>query len=156
MGIKKRSEIIVDSFLLLIGIGLRINAQTIRVGNTLGQGSDFMPKLCTTLWIVIAAGLLLEALRMEDDKDKKLEMSLTGFFLTILLLTAYIFFLKKLGFVLSSVLYMFLQMMLFVPPVYRTKKNIIIFLVLSLFVPIAVYELFVNAFGLLLPAGKLF
>ena len=61
-----------------------------------------------------------------------------------------------LGFMLSSILYMFAQMLLFVPAVYRTKRNVILFAGLSVAVPIAVYYLFVNVFYLLLPAGKLF
>lgn len=156
MGIKKLSENLVSIILLISGIALRISAQTIQIGNTMGKGSDFMPKLCTTLWIVIAAGLLLESVSMKDDGDKKLSINLSGFGLTILFLVLYVFLMPLLGFILSSIFYMFAQMMLFVPAVYRTKRNIILFAVLSIVAPVAVYYLFVNVFYLLLPAGRLF
>lgn len=68
----------------------------------------------------------------------------------------YVVLIPLLGFTLSSILYMFAQMMLFVPAVYRTKRNIILFAALSIVVPVAVYYLFVNVFYLLLPAGRLF
>ena len=156
MGIKKLSENLVSMILLISGVALRVNAQTIQIGNTIGKGSDFMPKLCTTLWIIIAAGLLLESVTMKDDGEKKPGVSFVGFALTVLLLVLYIFLMPLLGFMLSSILYMFAQMLLFVPAVYRTKRNVILFAGLSVAVPIAVYYLFVNVFYLLLPAGKLF
>ncbi|WP_181995718.1 tripartite tricarboxylate transporter TctB family protein [Clostridium sp. AM58-1XD] len=156
MGIKKLSELVTDFVLLITGVGLWISAQTIETGTTMGKGSDFMPKVCTAVWVILAVILLLQTLKMADDKDKTLKMSLKGFLLTFLYLAVYMFLLNVTGFIISSILYMFAQMMLYVPETGRTKKNVILFAVLSAAVPIAVNILFVNAFSLLLPAGSIF
>ena len=47
-------------------------------------------------------------------------------------------------------------MILFVPSEYRNAKNILIFAVLAVVIPVAVNALFVNAFALLLPEGIIF
>ena len=73
-----------------------------------------------------------------------------------MLLFAYIYLLNILGFTVSSMLYLIIQMLLFVPSKLRTTKNIVIFLVLAVVVPLAVNALFVNAFSLLLPEGVIF
>ena len=156
MGTKKRTELIFDVVCLLAGVVLFVNALSIDTGTTMGQGADFMPKLCALLWIVVSVGQLLHTLKAEDDHEKKLDINLRSFFSTIVLLLAYILLLPILGFIASSMVYLIAQMLLFVPTVYRTRKNIILFIVLALIVPIATYFLFVNAFGLLLPSGIIF
>ena len=93
---------------------------------------------------------------MEDDGVRAITMKLKNWAATLVLLFLYILLLDKLGFVVSSVLYMFIQMCLFVPAEFRSKKNYILFAVISLVLPVAVNLLFVNAFSLILPTGVLF
>ena len=156
MGTKKLTELIVDAFILLVGVVLFISAQGIDTGSALGAGSDFVPKLCTGLWIAFAVCLLVKEIRALDDGKKELGIKLSGFILTLVLLFAYVYSLTILGFTLASVIYLFIQMMIFVPAEYRTTKNIILFAVISIVIPVAVNYLFVNAFSLLLPEGTIF
>ena len=157
MGIKKLSELIVDIVLLITGVGLWLSAQTIQIGTTMGKGSDFMPKLCTAMWSVLAFILLLQTVtKMPSNKGDKLDMNLKGFLLTILYLILYTALLPILGFTIASIAYMFAQMMLYVPAAKKTKRNVILIVFISVVLPIAVNLIFVNAFSLLLPAGKLF
>ena len=156
MGTKKLTELAVDAFLLLVGVVLFISAGSIDTDTALGQSSDFVPKLCTGLWIVFSVCLLVKELRTRDDGVKELGINLGVFLLTIVLLFAYIYLLNILGFTVSSMLYLIIQMLLFVPSKLRTTKNIVIFLVLAVVVPLAVNALFVNAFSLLLPEGVIF
>lgn len=157
MGIKKLSELIVDIVLLITGVALWLSAQTIDVGTTMGKGSDFMPKLCATLWVFLAAVLLVQTMNMPSDaEDRQLDMNLKGFLLTILSLIVYTAILPIVGFTLASILYMFAQTMLYLPKAKRTKKTMILVTVVSVVLPIAVNAIFVNAFALLLPAGILF
>ncbi|MBR0184470.1 MAG: tripartite tricarboxylate transporter TctB family protein, partial [Synergistaceae bacterium] len=150
------TELAVDAFLLLVGVVLFISAGSIDTDTALGQSSDFVPKLCTGLWIVFSVCLLVKELRTRDDGVKELGINLGVFLLTIVLLFAYIYLLNILGFTVSSMLYLIIQMLLFVPAKLRTTKNIVIFLVLAVVVPLAVNALFVNAFSLLLPEGVIF
>lgn len=51
---KKLSETLVNLVLVISGAALWLSAQTIEVGAAMGQGGDFMPKLCSSIWFVIA------------------------------------------------------------------------------------------------------
>lgn len=156
MGTKKLTELAVDTFILLSGVVLFISARAIDTDSALGSGSDFVPKLCTSLWIVLSLCLLVKELRAPDDGEKKLGINLGVFILTIILLFAYIYSLNFLGFTAASMLYLIIQMLMFVPAELRTARNIILFVALAVIVPFAVNALFVNAFSLLLPEGVIF
>lgn len=155
MSTKKISEVVLSMILLIAGIALWFASQKIEVGAAMGQGGDFMPKLCSTVWVLISALLLIFNITMKDEGEKTEGINLKGFFATLILLFVYVFMLKPVGFVISSIVYMLIQMLLFVPAVYRTKKNYILFVVLSVIVPVAVNALFVNVFSLILPTGIL-
>lgn len=145
-----------SSLIDFLGVVLFISARGIDTESALGQGSDFIPKLCTGLWILFSVCLLVKELRSPDDGVKELGINLGIFLLTILLLFAYIYLLNILGFTVSSMLYLIIQMLLFVPAKLRTAKNVIIFVLLAIIVPLAVNALFVNALSLLLPEGVIF
>lgn len=152
---KKLSETLVNLVLVLTGAILWLSAQTIEVGAAMGQGGDFMPKLCSTIWLIIAILLFVFGLRTPDTGKNKAPISIKGFLSTLVLLFVYVLLLKPIGFVITSIVYMFIQMMLFVPAELRNKKNYIIFAVVSIVLPIAVNLLFVNVFSLILPTGIL-
>lgn len=155
MGAKKLSEVVVNFVLVLIGAALWVSAQSIAAGAAMGQGGDFMPKLCSTIWVCISGLLLVFSLFMPDGKEKADMVSVKGLLITMVLLFLYVLLLKPVGFVITSVLYMFIQMELFVPAEYRSKKNHIIFAVVSVILPIGVNALFANVFSLILPTGIL-
>lgn len=156
MDTKKLSEIVISLILVVAGVILLIAAFQIEAGTTMGQGGDFMPKVCAFTWLTVSVLLLLSNFQMEDDGVRAITMKLKNWAATLVLLFLYILLLDKLGFVVSSVLYMFIQMCLFVPAEFRSKKNYILFAVISLVLPVAVNLLFVNAFSLILPTGVLF
>ena len=60
MGTKKLTELTLDIIILMSGVCLFISAQGIDAGYSLGQGSDFVPKLCTGLWIIFSVFLLIK------------------------------------------------------------------------------------------------
>lgn len=154
MGTKKLSETILNIVLVISGIALWMSAQTIEVGAAMGKGGDFMPKLCSGIWVIIAVLMLAMGL-MERDDGEKHRFNGKGFFATLFLLFIYILLLKPVGFVITSILYMFIQMYLFVPKTLVTKKRLMLFGVISVILPIAVNLLFVNVFSLILPTGIL-
>ena len=57
---------------------------------------------------------------------------------------------------LSSILYMAAQMLIFIPLENRNRKHYIMIGVLALVVPLLINEVFEEVFSLLLPAGILF
>lgn len=156
MGTRKLAEYIIDLVLLLVGIALAVASQSIPPGSSIGIGGDFMPKVCTKIWIFISLCLLLWEKFTPDDHQKGIRADLKCLGLTALALFLYIALLDTLGFVLSSILYMAAQMLIFIPLENRNRKHYIMIGVLALVVPLLINEVFEEVFSLLLPAGILF
>lgn len=155
MGTRKLAEYIIDIVLLLTGVALVLAAQTIPPGSSIGIGGDFMPKVCSKLWVFLSICLLLWEHSSPDDHVKGITAHVKSWFATLLALTLYVALLDPLGFILSSILYMFAQMCIFVPKEYRDKKHYLLFVVLSILIPLGVDQLFEEVFSLILPAGIL-
>ena len=155
MGTRKKVEYVIDIVLFLMGIGFCFFSQSIEPGSSIGLGGDFVPKICSVLWILTTIGLLINEYITPDDKIKGITADVKGFIATFILLFVYIFTLDSLGFVVSSILYMFVQMCIFVPRKLRSRRNYIFFVVISIITPILVNEIFVEVFSLILPTGIL-
>lgn len=151
----KISVVIFNMVLFLVGIVLLISAQSIEVGAAMGQGGDFLPKLCSLFWIIISGLMLASSAFKNTAQSEEEKGNIKGFLLTLVLLFLYVLLLKPLGFVITSSLYMFLQMLLFVPRELINKKKLILFAVISILLPVLVNLLFANVFSLILPAGIL-
>ena len=72
--------------------------------------------------------------------------------LTLALLVLYVLLFKTLGFILDSIIYLFCEMFILSP---QKNKKIWLIVVLSVFIPIVVYFLFVYALNVPLPSGIL-
>lgn len=156
MGTRKLSEYIINTVLLLVGIGLAVSAESIDPGSSIGVGGDFMPKVCTKIWVFLSICLLLWEKFTADDHVKGFQADLKCLAATFIALLVYIFLLDTLGFIISSILYLLAQMYIFMPKDYRDKKHLILIVALSVALPILINILFEEVFELLLPAGILF
>ena len=72
--------------------------------------------------------------------------------LSIPLLLAYAYSMKPVGFLLSSMVYLFLHMLLLTV---NKKRNYLLLAVLAIIVPCIIYFCFVKLFYLMLPVGIL-
>ncbi|MGL5434797.1 MAG: tripartite tricarboxylate transporter TctB family protein [Lachnospiraceae bacterium] len=152
----KLEELIICLALVVFGVALVVSAQSIQTGVTMGQGGDFMPKLCSKLWLLISALLLITTMIKPEERFLiKEAVQLRGFLATMTILLVYGLALKPVGFVISSIVYMLVQMIIFVPDDKRSTKMYLIFAVISVIMPILVNMLFVDVFSLVLPAGIL-
>ena len=75
--------------------------------------------------------------------------------LTILVIILYIASMNALGFLISTAMYLFLQILILMPPHKIIRKNIIFSAVLSCIFSLAVYVIFVYGLTLMLPEGIL-
>lgn len=143
--------------LLILSIILFVAAQDIETGAAMAKGGDFMPKVCSGIFMGLSALLLILNIIKEkdnkeiEDKDSK-SINVKGFLYTLGLLFIYILLLKPIGFIIMSIIYLFLQILLFSP---KEKRNYMLFITISIVVPVAVNYLFINVFSLILPGGLL-
>lgn len=151
---RKLADTMIHVILVIVGIVFLISSQRIETGAVLGQGGDFVPKVCSIAWLLISVLLLVFGLQEKEESQEK-PMRMKIFLATLMLLLLYVAALEVIGFVLCSAVYIFIQIMLFAPEEKRNKKNMILFAVIAVVVPVAVNLLFVNVFALILPTGIL-
>ena len=74
---------------------------------------------------------------------------------TIAAFTVYVFVLSSVGFVISSIVYLFVQILILTPKEKRTPKGIALYAVLSVVFCAVVYVIFRFGLNVMLPAGIL-
>jgi putative tricarboxylic transport membrane protein len=121
-------------------------------------GSAFMPRLCGGLIIFLSILLLCVTFFGKGSKpERKTEtgapFNRRSIVFSVLLLIIYMAALIPLGFILSSTIYLVLQMLLMANQ--PEKKHVILYIFISLVTPLLVNYIFYSMFALMLPAGIL-
>lgn len=156
---RKISDLVLGLFILVLGIILAMGAAQITTGASLQQGGDHMPKIVSIFLIILGLCQILFAERRaetiaSDDSSEELSFKkkTINFILEFITLFVYIFFLKKVGFIVMTTLFVFVQSYLITP---KPKVNFIKMAVLAVLTSTITYYVFVNAFSLMLPVGIL-
>jgi putative tricarboxylic transport membrane protein len=142
---------------LLYGTFLLYGGMSITAAPKPGDvGSAFMPRACGSLIIFLSTLLLCITLVKKNFKpEQKTETGVPfdrrSTVLSILLLVVYMAVLIPLGFILSSTVYLVLQMLIMANK--PGKKQFIIYIFISLVTPFLVNYIFYSMFALMLPAG---
>ena len=150
----KKRDLLCSVIFLVFGIFMFVQSAAIKpLMGSKDLGSGFVPKIIAGCIIVIAGVKLIMTLtskkeekKIENDEDKM------GGLLTIALLLIYSVLFNTLGFILSTVLYLFAQMLIL--SVERNRK-IPLFAVIAVVAPVVIYALCVYVIKMPLPAGLL-
>lgn len=161
---KKTNDLIIGVVCLLVAIFYLVNAMSIKVFE--GEGATFISsRTIPMLWGILMACLSLRLIwrgikeraksskeqtkLQEKSKWKKENYTVAG---TLLLLLLYVVGLYTAGFLVSTVFYLFLQILILTP---KGKAHMVLTVLLSVIVTISIYILFVHALHVPLPAGWL-
>ena len=159
MFIKKYGDIIVGIVYAVLGLALIIAARMLPKSQVMDIGPDFMPTVLGTLILVLSIILLLQAvqeLRKNPDKEVgKDESDYKRVLLSLILALLYVFLLKPIGFIICTLVYLFCQIYVLAPDSHRTKKDMIMYLIIDVVFTLIVYYLFRIGFKIVLPAGIL-
>ena len=118
-------------------------------------GSAYVPTFIGICIIVVAgAKLILTLLNKKPAAKEKIKFTqdALGGFGTIGLMVVYMLIFEPVGFIISSALYLFVQMILLSD---KTNRNPILFAIIAVALPVAVDALFVYAIHMPLPVGIL-
>lgn len=118
-------------------------------------GSAYVPKFIAICILIVSSAKLLLTLRDHSASGKKKDAAQNdwlGGLGTIGLMMAYMLALQPVGFILSSIAYLFAQIMLMSN---RENRKPVLFAVISISLPIAVYGLFNYVIKMPLPRGIL-
>ncbi|WP_439236052.1 tripartite tricarboxylate transporter TctB family protein [Lonepinella koalarum] len=137
----------------VVGLFYLINAYLIETKHLVSVEADFMPKIYGYLLVVSSAILMLTSLKSQDNQhnlptDWKRIISVIG------LVFLYVLLMQYLGFIITSVPFLFILTLLLTPN-YINKKYWI-YAVFSIVLPILAYFIFSYYLNLTMPSGILF
>lgn len=142
---------ITGGLFLLFGLFMFFESNKIAARMTKDIGSGFFPKVVSVAIIAVALAVIaLSFLKKSDDLVKKENLSQFGGWATISLLVLYVAVLNRIGFIISTIIYLFIQMYLLSTDENRNWWVMAIFSVIS---PIVIYLFFVYLLKMPLPKG---
>ena len=161
----KKYPIIEPILIVLFGITvIIISSQIQTVVTSIAIGPDFMPRLIGVIFVILGLALVPEALKKQKEAAAEAAVPSQGHKLTCReIMQKYMHFIiwgvaliyallmKSLGFLVDSILFMFVSM--FLLTIREKKRNWIAIILVSIIVPTAVYIIFRQKFYLMLPIG---
>lgn len=125
-------------------------------------GSRFFPRCTAVLMGSLSIILILTNVNLKKREETQPgETVRSGFnqplLLTCLALILYYLVILQLGFVITSIAYLFCQCLILLPKEdYKNRKKLLFTLAISVLVPVAINFIFWNVFSIALPAGNVF
>lgn len=159
MFFRKYGDIIVGIFYTALGAAVIYLAQQLPKSRVMKIGPDFMPMVIGTLIVVLALMLLFSSIKNfkrnaaaaqaapADTSDYKRVLA------SLVLVVIYVNILAPVGFILSTLGYLFLQIIVLAPNEKRSAKDILIYAVIDVIFVLVVFFLFRYGFKIVLPAG---
>ena len=159
MFIKKYGDIIIGVFFMLLSAAMLVMAKMLPKSTVMDIGPDFMPMCIGVMTFVLAAALVflniknmkIYVAQAEAEGPEKADYKrvLTSF----IIILVYVFVLKSVGFIISTLVYLPVQMFILAPEERRGKKNVIQLLLTDVLFTFVVFFLFRYGFKIVLPAG---
>ena len=158
-----KQNLLTGGILLIFGIWMFV--QTFLFTNV-GRGGDpgpgLLPRIVSILVILLSVLLLLTTVfgvlkagksDKTEGETQKIAIDKKSIVLTFALFVFYMFTVGQLGYVLSSIIYLFFQITILTDK--PSRKQLVIFAAIAAVVPLLVNHVFVNIFNLMLPRGIL-
>lgn len=140
--------------LFLFSGALYYGGMTVRMIEISRYGSGFFPKILAILLAATSVFIILAGRRkaLGSEESAKDDTHWKGVLSTFVLMLAYMALIPKLGFMLTTAAYLFLQMNILSG---KEHRKLGLFALVALVASPAIYFTFVKAFKLMLPAGIL-
>lgn len=159
MFFKKYGDIVVGIFFMVLSTALIIMAKMLPKSKVMEIGPDFMPLVIGTITLILSAILLF--LSIKNFKMHAAEIAATSIpdcdykrvLYSIILVLIYVFIMQPIGFIVATLVFLLLQMLVLAPDDERTKKNIIKLVAIDVIFTMVVFFLFRYGFKIVLPAG---
>ena len=158
--LKKYRDSVVAVCIMIIAVILFISTFSIRSLLGMNPGPDFMPKVASVLLFLDALGMFVEGLEtakgyvpetIDEQEAAYRKAGNRKVLYSVLLIGFYVYSLRTLGFVISSTIYSFCQMIVLTP--YGKKKNYVLFAIISFAFALFIFLVFTKVLYLMLPAG---
>ena len=161
---KRCRDLILGVVLLALGIAYTVMAQNIKQGNKLVQRNvgtyahaRIVPTLLGVLLIILAIVMIIQGflkLRKQDSEPAKKmsKVDMLSILLTFAAMILYIIILLELGFILSTMLYLFFQITILAP---KEKRNYLLFAIVAVVFTALAFVAFRIGLTQMLPRGPI-
>ncbi len=146
----KKKGIITSVIFLVFSIVMVVFARQIKPMMQNDVGSGFFPTVIGVAMCAISVLRLVMAVREKEGEAKKSGDDIKGGLETLILVGAYCIVFSSVGFIISTIVYLFLQILVLTP---AEKRNIPITIAISLIAPFVIYAMFVYLINTPLPKG---
>ncbi|MBQ7151053.1 MAG: tripartite tricarboxylate transporter TctB family protein [Synergistaceae bacterium] len=159
MFFRKYGDIVTGIFYAALGAVTIYLAQQLPKSRVMKIGPDFMPMVIGILILFLAVMLLISALKNFKANAAKAEAmpadtsDYKRVLASLVLVVIYVNILAPVGFILSTLGYLFLQIVVLAPNDRRSAKNILIYALIDIIFVFVVFFLFRYGFKIVLPAG---
>ena len=146
----KKRNLVVSVLFLAFGVFLFVQAQGIKHMMKNDVGSGFFPKVIAVAIIAVALIRLVLTLKEPEGEAKQANSDMLGGWLTIALVGIYVVAFNEVGFLISTAVYLFLQMLVLTP---AEKRKLPLLGIIAIAAPVFIYTLFVYIIHTPLPKG---
>lgn len=159
MFFKKYGDIVVSIFFMALSAVMIYAAMLLPKSTVMEIGPDFMPTVVGIATLIMSAALLIISLKglkaraAEAEANPPAQCDYKRMLLSLILILIYVFALKPVGFIITTLVYLPIQMYVLADADHRSKKDIIMLLVIDVVFTIAVFFLFRYGFKIVLPQG---
>jgi len=154
---KKYWDLASGIFLLVFSVVLFVGAQNVKTLSVSSVGSGTFPSFIAVLLAIVSVAIIVGGVkkaRNPDEKPAKEEGKhrLWAVLATFGIMALYALLMPKVGFIITTIVYLFLQMYIMAA---KEHQRPIVFGIISIVTSVSVYYMFVKIFSLMLPAGIL-
>ena len=159
MFFRKYGDIVVGIFYAALGAAVIYLAQQLPKSRVMKIGPNFMPLVIGTLILILALMLLFSSIKNFKRNAAKAEAmpadtsDYKRVLASLVLVVIYVNILAPVGFILSTLGYLFLQIIVLAPNDRRSAKNIMLYAIIDVVFVLIVFFLFRYGFKIVLPAG---
>lgn len=156
MLIKKYGDLISGIFTAVLSIVIFVASGFIKQRDNSGVGADFVPRLVSVFVLVLSILLILRGIKAAREHGPIQKEAIAPTYgimaASFILMVIYVALLSSVGFILTTIVYLFLQILLVSK---KEQVHYIKFAAISILSAVGIYLLFVHAFGIMIPAGIL-
>ena len=159
MFFKKYGDIVVSIFFMVLSAVMIYAATLLPKSTVMEIGPDFMPTVVGVVTFILSTALLTISLKglksrvAEAEANPPAECDYKRMLISLVLILIYVFALKPLGFIVTTLIYLPIQMYVLADAEHRGKKDIIMLLIIDVVFTFAVFFLFRYGFKIVLPQG---
>lgn len=141
--------------IIMLVIGVVYGIMVLQIPGTASQlfDSRFVPALVSILIILVGILQLGRGLQKPVEEKENKEFDTKTVICTFILIAAYILFYSSIGFIVTTFIFLFLEMNILTPS--YVNKNQLVYLAIALIFSVGIYYLFYYGFSIFLPGGIL-